>query len=331
MSKIEWFKNLTISVLIIFLSIRYEVGNDYAEYYNQFEDFKVYGLESYFEPFFILIYSISPSFQYVIILTSILSLVFIHKGINYFSSSRYFTALFIFFSVHFVILNIHLIRQGISVAIIFFAFKFLFEGNKKKFIIWCLIASGFHSSSLVVLLLYPLYVYGLSTQRRRMIIFIISILLFITIPLVKPVVFNILGSISITARYASVYQGGVFSSSYGLSLGILADIVVFLVFNFWYKNNKMSEFILILCSVSIFISLSFNDLAIFLRLGYYFKVMYVTLMALLLTSQYRKLRIPLLILITLYGYNYIHTNLSQGNAILDYQTIFEDSIKFITY
>lgn len=127
--------NVLIFSLIIFLGIRYEVGNDYKTYYTNYLGINYgSGMVSAKEPLYILANYIF-SFEIFIFLFGFLSIFLLKKVILYFTPPKFLiTALLIYFGLYLVIFNVHLIRQGLAVSIVFYSYIFAYKSNYKKYI-----------------------------------------------------------------------------------------------------------------------------------------------------------------------------------------------------
>lgn len=93
--------------------------------------------------------------------------------------SVYAVYLFVFLGISF-----NLVRQSIAMAIILYSTKYLRNKKIFKFIISIIIASLFHSSSLIMLVLYPMYsMFGKKTEPLfKFIIIILSVVIVVFIP-----------------------------------------------------------------------------------------------------------------------------------------------------
>lgn len=116
--------------------------------------------------------------------------------------------------------SMNIMRQYVAIAIIMWAFDYIFERKYKRFIIVIIIAALFHTSALIALVLIPLHYY--MTNKITINKFAISILLLVGVALAIEPVKNIISNYS------------VYFSDKQLSIGMLfvARIVVFLSYLF---------------------------------------------------------------------------------------------------
>ena len=144
------------------------VGGDlenYLPYYNQMYLTKSWSemieLIGFREPGYsifikILGYFTGGSERYYILVTSICSLIgpfyLIYKYSNNYSYS-----LLLYYALGFYTNTFNNIRQSIAMSIVFISFYYLFENrNLIKYILMVLLATTFHYSALIMVLLYPL-------------------------------------------------------------------------------------------------------------------------------------------------------------------------------
>lgn len=147
-------------ILFLFSAFRYQVGCDWDPYYYLYKnvpniDWKIN--TSIREPLFQLIYFIGDEFSLP------------YPFINIFSSAIFFTGIHIlakrqpdplsFLVICFPILIINMpmsgIRQGAAIGVICIALVAFVNRSPFKYLFWVIIATGFHSSAIVFLLLIP--------------------------------------------------------------------------------------------------------------------------------------------------------------------------------
>lgn len=305
--------------LALFLAIRFQVGNDYAEYYIILNDLSAGKNDIYFEPGFTFLYRIIDDPEWFIGLTSFFSMFLLYKTFIFFEKRYVFIALLLYFSLYFIIFNIHLIRQGLSITLVFYSFTFLFKKEYLKCFLFVLVASSIHKSALIVLPLLMITALNL-TKNHRLIILGSAAIVYILLTYFKQYVFMALAVFPPTQRFALVYNNEFYSGSYGLSLGIIFDILLFLFINLRKNLSYKENFYLNLFLWSVCLSIAFNDFSVALRLGYYFRVINIFLFLHLVKIRPRWVFYSFLVVYT--GY-YLHNNLYKGNAVLEYRTIFK--------
>lgn len=161
---------LVLFALFLFSAFRFEVGCDWGGYYNQYMQQLGTGLDAAFE-------NREPLWWAVIELTQRAGLPY--PWLNVFSSAMFFAGAHVlarrqpdplgFMVLLFPILIINMpmsgIRQGAAIGLICIALTAFLDRRLVRFMFWAVLASGFHSSALVFLLLTPL-VWGTYTKRR---------------------------------------------------------------------------------------------------------------------------------------------------------------------
>lgn len=155
-------------ILFMFAALRYNVGWDYPQYYilgtkfNYLENIDIGNdwVNYYFylrlEPLNKVLYKITWFFgepQLIIVLYAIITLVFIKEGIKNIKSN-YVVYIWLFYYTFpiFYLLDLNYMRQGVSASIIFYAVKYI-PKNKIKYVFWVIIASLFHKTALMMLVL----------------------------------------------------------------------------------------------------------------------------------------------------------------------------------
>ncbi|MGI5874422.1 MAG: EpsG family protein [Bacillota bacterium] len=183
---------------------------------------------------------INESYLTFTLITSFLTIFFVFEGMKYFADNYDLSIrvmlgvyLFIYYCCFF-----NLVRQGMALAIVFFAFKYADQKKIVKFIIFVLIASTIQISLLAAIPIYLLFNLNnsrriINTKKTNRLLFLllgIAIALFIFIgPLFASNIFNIVSKIpflpiekaklmEMSSTYASV-------SSYSFGTGIFIRAV----------------------------------------------------------------------------------------------------------
>ena len=144
---------LSYIVVVVFCSIRYDVGWDYLGYVDAFGVIKYFGIY-YFEFGYLILNKLFAfsSIGYIGVFTvmSVLTYYFLFKALlkdNILSAGLFFT-----FTFQFVFMANDQIRQGLAVAIFIFATKYIENKHYLKFIIVVsLITILIHTSSIFLL------------------------------------------------------------------------------------------------------------------------------------------------------------------------------------
>jgi hypothetical protein len=314
---------IVLLLLILFVGLRYQVGNDYAEYYMHHSLIKQ-GVTNYFEPLFTLLNYISPNPYLMFFISSVISFVFLYLAFRYFAPNNGILLFTLYFGIYLIIFDIHIIRQGIAIAMVLYSWKFAVENKMIKFLLLVLIAMGFHSSAVVVLPVYLLTKVKFTKQLKITLLSISTIILFIIL-FFKDLVFNIISLIPLFERYATVYLDPEFSSIETISFGFVLNILAFFIIEYIIIkspnsfNDPKMQFVEKIFFVSILLSILLRFSSIALRLNYYYQISNIFIFALIIFSFKEKL--PIKVIFILIALLYLYVNLNTGNAILEYKTI----------
>lgn len=314
-------------VLTLFVGLRYKVGNDYKEYFIAHGNFKE-GETNYFEPLFSLLNLITITPYEMFFWSAVISFIFLYFAIRYFEPNNSIFVITMYFGIYLIIFNIHIIRQGIAIAIILFAFRYIVENKFFKYIIFVFIAMGFHSSSFIAL---PIYFFAKINLRVRNKFIILGISLLSLGVLYKfgDFVFNLIGFVPFLSRYAEVYRDNNYSSFVPFSLGMIMNIILFIavqlfVFRSHKQFNRKESILLNIFYISVILSIVLRYSAIFLRLNYFFQIsnifMFVLIIGYFNNTKYRLVIKLIFLFITVM---YLYQNLTTGHAIVRYRTIFQ--------
>ncbi len=151
--------------LVVFIpsflaAIRYKVGTDYTNYYYLFEKAKsgvFTDMEPGYKGLMWLIARLGGSFEILSFVMMALAMIFIYAGIVYFKKMMPVGAtLFVYLMLNYQ-QNLNLVRQAVSVAIVFYAFRFLLENKPVKYTIAILLASTIHLTALIMIPFYLIF------------------------------------------------------------------------------------------------------------------------------------------------------------------------------
>lgn len=164
----KWNKKiyLWLSFFILFFISAFRsvnIGNDTSEYVRLFNFFgtenNILELSTRFEIGYVvfnkILYSLSSNHLILFIVTSLFIIgvwmIFIYKN-----SNMVWISVFLFINLRIYYFTLSGLRQAISMAILLISYKFLKERKFVPFLSLILIASLFHSSALIFLIVYPL-------------------------------------------------------------------------------------------------------------------------------------------------------------------------------
>ena len=318
--------NVLIVFLIIFLGIRYEVGNDYTTYYANYLGIN-FGTSfvTAKEPLYWLSNYIF-SFEIFIFIYGFFTFYLLRKSIIFFAYSRFLViTLLVYYCLYFVIFNVHLIRQGLAISIVLYSYTYLFKNEYKKYSLLVLIAFLIHTSAIFCL---PFgFLFNKNIKLKYQIgLLIVSILIALNSSIFTNLFYSIASSLPYLNSYLEIYRVGELEN-YGLSTGIIFDIclLVFFMFNI-KKLNAKERFLYNIFFISVILSLLLIINPAALRLNYYFRISNIFLLP-LIYIYFKNKMIPFLIIIVI-SVTYLIISFStegtygRGDRNLNYKTIF---------
>jgi transmembrane protein EpsG len=245
-------------LLFLFLALRYDYGNDYMSYFNTFELIKA-GLISISDtdPLFWLLNVIMPNFYILIAFISLfyISVIanFIEKNLK--NNTKWIGILLLLINPYLFLIHLSSLRQTIAILIFVLSTKYLINKNLIKYVFTIFIASLFHSSAIILLLIYP-FISPNKLKSKNVIVFIIALILVVTTPLLDYILnfaFNYF------PEYRFYYLQGITNSirSTILTSFILTFILLFsnMVKNKYRIYTKLSIFALSLSILTLKVSM----------------------------------------------------------------------------
>ncbi|MGL5616056.1 MAG: EpsG family protein [Sarcina sp.] len=279
-----------IAFLILFSGLRFFTGLDFITYRWMFDMSKLhiradhveYGY--YFLNLLIGKFTNNPQWIYLVMATATLLLkaTFIKKG-----SKKIYLSLFIYFSMFFLVYDMGQMRSSLAQAIGFIGILFYLRGQKKISIVFILLGSIFHSSELILLLIF---VFGEKYIESKKII-------------IGYIIFLILGQLlnlhnigTLAGKFPTSHlavqinhytTNPIFASKIGLSFSVIFDflmVMFILIFRKIYNiNDKRFNFLSNMYILGVYIFLLFNNYSVLgIRLGNYFKLSIIILIPLML-------------------------------------------------
>src|SRR5699024_2701180 len=208
-----------------------------------------------------IMFSISTNYYFFTFVTSSFILLSFYNFM-YKYSSNVIISYTLFILLYFFGTSLNLIRLFLAIAINLFSIKYLTERNFVKFLLIVLLATTFHVTAIVFLILYPFYNFKFTTNS---IIFLTGALIFIKI-------FS-------TRILSFLLSFHVYEKRYGAELGsgdgkgILLFHILILVIALIQKQhkNKENHLWLIMLITSLIFNLLALNLTIAARVMWYFK------------------------------------------------------------
>lgn len=156
------FEKMGLLFLIIFSSLRVNVGVDYNTYENVFQSIK-FGLNvTGFEPGFILLNKtvafFGGSFHILLFCIAVIYMTCVYKAIEYASFSYRWLIFFVYLSYfNLYVYSLAAMRQSIAIGIFLISIRYINDKAPIKYVIAILIATMFHWTAGVMLIAYPFY------------------------------------------------------------------------------------------------------------------------------------------------------------------------------
>jgi hypothetical protein len=246
---------------------------------------------------FKLLNSICKSFvdnvQFLFFTIAVFVACFLFRAIPVYSPFPQLSVI-IYFGLLFFQLDMIAIRQGIAVAVMFYAYKYIENGQFFKFLIFLLIASWFHVSVMILIPAYFFVKVRFSTTALIILFVVFHMFLFFRIKWISPLFEGIFGSVTnsiVVSRVTTYMDNSIYSVGRGINAGTLANIFVFAVSiankrklnDFKYFNLFFNLFILyifVYCCMGELIEVSS-------RFKYYFMISVVVLLPMVVMSYKR--------------------------------------------
>lgn len=229
---------IIISFLVLFLphALRYGIGTDY--FYTYVPGFFATGrgVEFYDELGFDLmnkiIYFLTKDYKVLFFICSFLIFFFIYRGIVKNSKNIPLSILLIFLTqCYFYSMN--MMRQAIAIAIIFYAFKYIKNNQKIKYIVCTLLASLIHSSAIIMLPF--IFIYNIEIGKIKKII--ICIILLLCGNLVGNIIYYLVNTYT---SYGWYYNSAFATETVPMTL-ILTNLMLFLLNILFYPDKKEED------------------------------------------------------------------------------------------
>lgn len=323
---------LFLSMLPLFFTMGFRdisVGVDGYNYLNGYLTANNVGIFQYYtqnvtEPGFYLLYRISylfGDFQWLFIFSAFITVFFTLKALsNEITKISFPLAVFVFATVQYFYF-FGIMRMGIAVALIAFAYKYVIQGNKKKLTFFVLLATMFHYSALFALILL-FFTRNKEEQFKKSNLFKIIFIIPIGFFLVRYFVFPFVT--------AGRYQGYIESSG-TLSTDFLSSVPLGIFFLIYFirrgKEDKNYQFYFLLFSIKIITEI-FAPIIGIGRMVWYVNLSIAFLFPYTIRSSKDK-GIKLLILILAISYCLIYSyfayfgNSWRGENMLPYKFFFE--------
>ncbi len=322
----RWAMFFSFLPIFVVAAIRRDVGTDMPIY----SDFYIWinsGVDRFSEPMFNLLNRVAKwlfnDFQGVLVLSALATGIFCFKAMYEQSISVPISLLFLFLSgIYFNSLN--QLRQGISMAIMLYAFKYVGDRKFGKYLFWIIIAYLFHASSLVYIPAF-FFVRLKPSIKGYAIAFVACIA---ALPVLQ-VLFRLIMSVTRYGWYAdSVYNTGAQANDFYL-LGFLFQMVVMIILIYYrFVTDEVDlqyDYMMNMYFASLIMLLFTSTLNQTLRMSMCFSHCQILLMPRLINREKDRTRRIILyaLLVLLFGAKCFYDVYVLGwNDVIPYSTIF---------
>lgn len=165
---LKLFQVCSVLPLVCVAGFRYRVGRDWLSYKRSFESVANGKMGYYGEWGYILLQKVIALFTHkyvwLFLICAVIFAYFYFAGFYKMSINPSLSvALLVCTSLFFSFMNG--MRQGLALSILFFSLEAVFERDFRKFFLLVVLAMGFHTSSIVFLIIYPLYNIEIDEQQ----------------------------------------------------------------------------------------------------------------------------------------------------------------------
>lgn len=157
--KIAWW------MLVLIAGLRYETGIDYLTYvniYNESSPLSAFSFnDTYIEPAYALLNSLFKSLgldiNFMFLLISFVSINLMFNSYKKYATERYYMiGVLMYYSITYFLLDMSGVRQVIALNLFVYSIRFISTNRFFLFLLFIIIASLFHRSAIILLIVYPI-------------------------------------------------------------------------------------------------------------------------------------------------------------------------------
>ncbi|APA93621.1 EpsG family protein [Myroides sp. ZB35] len=315
MTKSKLLLRISFILLFILSAFRSElVGTDTKGYFMLFERMQR-GIEIRQEVLWRylnqLVVYVGGDFNLLLIISSLLVLVPVYLVIKSHSPYKFFS-LFLYYSLYFYLFSLNITRQSIAVGFTLLALVYLIDDKKKKFVLFVLLATGFHTTA--ILSLFLLFIDRIP-NKDRFLLLISGITIFIGIFLSGPL-FTLAGSLFGYLQYVEAYELGTIPGNFAYLL-ILSLFLYFLMKTSDYRGRLFKLFYVFIIVSNLVIRIPFGD-----RIVLYFAIIQIIYLPYYLYVTKLEPRQLAVFIVVLYAFVMFFRKLGAGEIFPYYNTLF---------
>lgn len=277
-NKSSIYNIIGIGILAIFAAGRYHVGTDMVTYEHSFARYSAYTWvellrnsngEILFAAIAKITYSLGGrilswgTFATLIVVPVYLALKKYYQGISV--GVAFFVFLFFYYTISF-----NVTRQFIAVAFIFWGLHFIYEDRFISFLVIVILATGFHSSAPIALLLWFLWDHKSHyavVGKRRILLLLMAVILIIGY---QSVIEYITTNISLFSRFDEYAETSLAGANRDLYLNILELIILMIFRKSLINADKKNEYMYTLLIITVLVSFTGFTHPQVKRIAYFF-------------------------------------------------------------
>lgn len=279
----KWLTVILVSIpLVCIAGFRWKVGTDFVTYYSTFTEIPNYSLSFLFgktysdfipyeRGFSLLVWIIgliNKNPQFIIFITSLINVVIVVVALKKYSRN-FSLSIYLYVTSMIYFSTFNGIRQWIASVIIFIAFKYLINRDLKKYLIFVLITSMIHISSLIMI---PVYFIVNFKPFGKKIIIIVVIIGIISV-LLQPILQN-LEVFTTDTRYSEYMNVSEEDDGVNIFRVLVAAVPVIISFIFYnkLKDDKENRFLINFATLNFLVLFLAMQSTIIARLTMYFEL-----------------------------------------------------------
>ncbi len=292
-NKSFWYY-VTLYIFILLTGLRYRIGSDTLAYEVAFNNVPKLSSLTYsylmdisdFEIGYTVLMSVSKTifdkFWVFLFLQSIMVNVLIFDFFKKYST-HVFTAILAYYIILYYYVNCEVARQGIALAILLFSWKYFVSRKWIKYIIFVFIASLFHTTACVFIMMPILFVLNLwSFLKPSLLLLIILMLLIAFSPFIGQKLLQSLVALSVGGDVGNKIDFYFSTDKEVIGLGGMTTIAYFVSYIclpfFALRNNKDINDIIHMFMLGCLINVSVGIPMVY-RLSYYFMPFFIVAIA----------------------------------------------------
>lgn len=219
------------------------VGNDYNSYniwYNDISIKSALSLNNFlFNLLMITTKILFNNYDVFIFASSLLLIISVYYfSIKVIDDDRYDMAIFVFLSFGIYDLSMSAIRQWFAGSLFLISIKFIKERNFKKYAIFMIIASLFHNSAIVLLLVYPFINCNIDFRKKIKIMGFVTILMYCCLYFKLDIYIVSLIDKTYLIKYLNTKDGTLYANFTVFIISMLCFLIMIIQKNAYKKQIK---------------------------------------------------------------------------------------------